>query len=70
MVTHFPNLLEITSYTFYCNTAGLGVFFEFTDYKRFIEKTHEYTNIPSTLIPSLKWLGQSVMFMLIFSIGT
>lgn len=70
MVTHFPNLLEITSYTFYCNTAALGVFFEFTDYKRFIEKTHEYKNIPSTLRPSLEWLGQSVMFMLIFTIFT
>ena len=70
MAILFPNFLEFSSYTFYCNTAALGVFFEFTDYKRFIEKTHEYKNIPSTLRPSLEWLGQSVFFMLIFAVGT
>jgi lysophospholipid acyltransferase len=32
-----PNLLEFASYVFFCNAAALGVFFEFSDYKRFIE---------------------------------
>ena len=69
MVTQFPTLLEIASYTFYCNTAALGVFFEFTDYKRFIEKSHEYKNVPNPILPSLKCLGQSMLFTGIFAVG-
>jgi hypothetical protein len=56
-VTSMPNLLEYVSYIFFCNNAALGVFYEFSDYKRFIERTHEYKNIPSPIGPSLSWLA-------------
>ena len=69
-VKDFPSILEISSYTFYCNTAALGVFFEFQDYKRFIEQTNEYKNIPSPILPSLKWLIQCFAFVGVFAIGT
>ena len=42
----------------------MGVFFEFTDYKRFIEKTHEYKNVPSPIFPSLKLLGLMTCFII------
>ena len=51
------------------NTAALGVFFEFSDYKRFIERTHEYENVPSPIIPSLKTLGMSMACLVIFVVG-
>lgn len=69
MVTKLPSILEVASYTFYCNTAALGVFFEFKDYKKFIEKTDEYENIPNPILPSLKLLAQVLMFMIIFVVG-
>ena len=37
MVIETPSFLEVTSYIFFCSTAGLGMFFEFSDYKRWIE---------------------------------
>lgn len=37
MVTKMPTILEFTSYVFYCQACALGVFFEFSHYKRFIE---------------------------------
>ena len=64
-----PSILELASYTFYCNTSALGVFFEYADYKRFIEKTHEYKNIPSPILPSLKLLAQVLVFMIIYIVG-
>ena len=59
----------MTSYSFYCNTAAVGVFFEFRDYKKFIECTDEYKNIPNPLMASLKWLAQCLIFMGIFAVG-
>ncbi len=56
MVMNLPSLLEFASYVWYCQACALGVFFEFSDYKRFIERTHEYKDVPSPIIPSLKWL--------------
>lgn len=56
MVMHLPSLLEFASYVWYCQACALGVFFEFSDYKRFIERTNEYKDVPSPIIPSLKWL--------------
>ena len=58
------------SYTFYCQTAALGVFFEYTDYKRFIEKTHEYKDIPNPIMPSLKLFGKMVCYVSIFILSS
>ena len=37
MVKEFPSIIEIISYAFFCQACALGIFFEFSDYKRFIE---------------------------------
>ena len=69
MAVQLPSILEMYSYTWYCNTAALGVFFEYADYKRFIEKTHEYKDVPSPVLPSLKLFAQVALFLTIFVIG-
>ena len=55
-VDQMPSPLELLSYTFYANACAVGVFFEFSDYKRFIERTAEYKNVPSPILASLKTL--------------
>jgi len=57
MIKDAPSLLEITSYIFFCQTAALGIFFEFADYKKFIERTHEYKSVPSPIWPTLELFG-------------
>jgi hypothetical protein len=55
-VKKMPTVLEMLSYVFFCNACALGIFFEFSDYKRFIERSHEYKSVPSPILPSLAWL--------------
>lgn len=64
-----PGLLEFTSYVFFCNASCLGIFFEFSDYKKFIECTHEYTNVPSPVTMSICWLAQAFTWIGIFLVG-
>jgi len=66
MVLDMPSFLEITSYIFFCNGAALGIFFEFSDYKRWIEKTEEYKNIPNPIIPSLILMFRGVVFTILW----
>ena len=68
-VKELPNLLEFISYVWYCNACALGVFFEYSDYKRFIERTHEYEKVPSPILPSLKTLGMSVSCLVTFVVA-
>jgi len=53
MVKELPSPLEMAGYTWFVPNAALGVFFEFSDYRRFIESTGEYKNVPSPILPSL-----------------
>lgn len=69
-VTSLPNLLEYTSYVFFCNSAALGVFFEFSDYKKFIEQTHEYQKVPSPVMMSICWMTQAFTWVAIFMLGS
>ena len=46
MVLNLPSPIQLASYVWFAPTAGLGVFFEFSDYIKFIEKTNEYANVP------------------------
>jgi len=48
----------------------LGVFFEFSDYKRFIERTDEYKDVPSPISMSLCWLAQGFTWIGIFIVGS
>ena len=68
-VKDLPSVLEFCSYVWYCCACALGVFFEFSDYKRFIERSHEYENIPSPILPSLKMFATSMSCLIIYVIG-
>jgi len=61
VVKSLPNVIELLGYTFYPPNCACGVFFEFSDYKRFIEKTDEYKNIPSPVFASLKSLCSVIL---------
>ena len=69
MVTKLPSLLEFWSYIWYCQACALGVFFEFADYKRFVERTHEYKDVPSPILPSLKWFAQGLCCLVVFIVA-
>ena len=65
-----PTVLEYTSYVFYCNACALGVFFEFSDFKRFIEETHEYKNVPNPILPTLEYILYGLTCISIYTVGT
>jgi hypothetical protein len=67
-VKQLPSVIEILSYTYYVSNCALGVFFEFSDYKRFIERSKEYEKIDSPIIPSLKSLGKAIICTAVFVI--
>jgi hypothetical protein len=48
-----PSIMEILGYVYFPGGTMCGPFFEFSDYKNFIEKNGHYKNIPSTIAPSL-----------------
>jgi lysophospholipid acyltransferase len=62
-------VLELASYVFYFGACGCGPFFEYSDYKRFIEETGEYRNTPSPILPSLKWFAQALFCLGISEVG-
>ena len=68
MVKKLPSLLEFWSYIWFCQACALGVFFEFSDYKRFVERSHEYKDVPSPILPSLKWMLQGIICLVTFII--
>jgi hypothetical protein len=68
MVLKMPSPLEFASYVWYCQACALGVFFEFSDYKRFIERSHEYKDVPSPVLASLKWLVTSLLCLGMFTV--
>lgn len=46
----------------------MGIFFEFADFKRYMDETHEYKRVPNTIIPSLKWFAQALICMGIYQV--
>ena len=68
MIVKLPNLLELASYVWYCQACALGVFFEYSDYKRWVERSHEYKNVPCPILPSLKWLLVSLSCLALYSV--
>jgi lysophospholipid acyltransferase len=66
MVKDLPTVLEMMGYTWFVPQCALGVFYEFSDYKAFIEQTREYTEIPSPILPSLRTLGEAILCTGIF----
>ena len=47
-------MLEILSYVFFCGACICGPFFEYSDYKLYIEREGRYKNIPNSIVPSIK----------------
>lgn len=62
-IKKLPNILEIASYTYFVSNCALAVFFEFSDYKRYIERTDEYKNVPSPIKESLSTLARAIAFI-------
>jgi hypothetical protein len=61
VVDKLPSIIEICSYTQFVSNCALGVFFEFSDYKRFIQREKEYAyGMPSPILPSLKSLATAI----------
>ena len=50
------------SYTFFCGGASIGVFFEYSDYIKFIENEGHYKHIPNPIFKSLKYLMLAGIF--------
>ena len=65
-----PSVLEIISYVWFCQSAGLGVFIEFSDYKKFIERRFEYSHVPNPIVFSLQWLFASLSFLGLFILAS
>lgn len=64
-----PNVIELLSYTLFTQQSVVGVFFEFSDYKNFIEKAGPFKNTPSPIIPSLISLGEALLYTIVFTVG-
>ena len=69
IVTSLPTPLELASYVWYSQASALGVFFEFSDYKRWIERKGEYANTPSPILPSLKWLVIALLCLAVYTVA-
>jgi len=48
-IVKLPNILEFTGYVLFAPGCVMGPFFEFSDYKNFIEFKGHYTNLPRGL---------------------
>jgi len=68
VVMNLPTLLELASYVWFTQACALGVFFEFSDYKRWIERSHEYKQVPCPILPSLKWLAASLSCLIFYTL--
>ena len=64
-----PTPLELASYVWYSQACALGVFFEFSDYKRFIERKGEYASVPSPIFASLKWLTVALLCLALYTVS-
>lgn len=67
-VNDLPSVLEMVSYTWFSQTSGLGVFFEFSDYKRFIERTAEYKKVPSPISASICQLAIGLCCLAVYTV--
>lgn len=61
-VKELPTMVEIFSYTFFCGGASIGVFFEFSDYIKFIKQEGHFARIPNPIGESAKYLLAAFFF--------
>ncbi len=69
-VKTLPSIIEMCSYTWYVQNCALGVFFEFSDYKSFIERKGRYAQVSSPILPSLITLLKAIACTAFFLIGS
>lgn len=69
-VKELPTPFEMASYTCYVSQCALGVFFEYRDFKCWIEETDEYRNVPSPVVASLKYLLYALLCTGVFVVGS
>lgn len=69
MQVKMPSTLEIWSYAYFGQGCLIGPFFEFSDFKRFIERSEEFKSFPSPVVPSLIVLGRSFVWLGVFVVG-
>lgn len=60
-----PTVIELLSYVYFSSACICGPFFEFADYKNYIEMNGHYAQIPSTVLPALKRYGQSFICLVL-----
>lgn len=65
MVKELPSFVEIMSYTFFCCGASIGVFFEYSDYIKFIKNEGHYKHIPFPILRSIRYLIFAAIFTFI-----
>lgn len=59
------SFFDFIGYMYITGGTISGPYYEFNDYKNFIELKKEYANIPSTILPSLKKFITALFFVLI-----
>mmetsp|Transcript_19866 Transcript_19866/g.14304 ORF Transcript_19866/g.14304 Transcript_19866/m.14304 type:complete len:170 (+) Transcript_19866:394-903(+) len=62
-----PSLVDYFGYMYFCGGPLMGPFFEYKDYKDFIQLQGKYSNIPAnkTLLPALAKLFQGIIFIVL-----
>lgn len=60
----------MVSYSSFFGGALMGPFFEFADYRRFIEEKGEYKNAPSPILASLYYLALGIFCLVLFMVGS
>lgn len=68
-VEELPTVLEYSSYVFYFGSNAMGYFFEFSDYKRFIEETDEYKEVTCPIFESICWLVTGMGCLILYTLG-
>ena len=78
-VVNFPNIFEYSTYVFSSSGCCVGPFFEYSDFKNWIEMTGDYKDAPrgmsggwATLVPAIFkmiqgfiWLGIHIVFVVV-----
>lgn len=68
-IEKLPSVVEILSYVYFTGGCIVGPFFEYSDYKNFIEKKDHYSKVPSTILPSLVYLVKANSKQFVFDLG-
>lgn len=63
-IEKIPNFFQYISYIYFFPSSVTGTSFDFRDYQNFIEREGRFKKIPNSLIPSLQYVGLSIVFLL------